>query len=174
MPFDLQWHADMSRWWMTLMKPPPIPRTEVVTRRGDLTPEKVDTFVRAIEQLGLPLKIACGLIGHPYRTVRRWLDHGEDPTCQDPLYVAFAARTAAARARKTADRVALIEAAAERGDVKGVLRIMEADDPDTWSPTKNLKVEVEAAAGELDFSQATDDELEQYRALSQKFRRGQK
>jgi len=127
----------------------------------------IPVAVKALKS-GLPLSLVGGLLGVTRRTLTSWRDLGSQEGCTDPLLVQFALDIEKARAEASMDGVALMQQHAAV-DHKAALALLQAQDPETWSPQSRVKLEATVApAPARDLSKLSNEELQQLAALETK------
>lgn len=119
-------------------------------------------------QMGLPLTGVAGLIGVTRNTFMRWLTEGQDENCKDELKVELAVRVYEARAKAALEGVKMMNLHAAE-DYRAQLELLRAQDPETWAPKAQTKIDVEVSQKpQRDLSLLTDSELEDLARLEAK------
>lgn len=132
-----------------------------------IEPWMIPVAVEAITA-GLPLSLVGGLMGVTRQTISNWRELGAREGCPDPLLVQFALAVERARAEASRAGVQLMQQHAAV-DWKAAHALLQASDPDTWSPQSRMKVEATVApAPARDLSKLSDLELHQLAALETK------
>lgn len=129
-------------------------------RRKHITSEQIDAFCRALDQ-PTTFEVACAIIGFPARTIRDWINKGEDQDCTDEVLMELSAKYAQVMAG--GNRGALMKLNLEHAvdDPKTAIALTQMLIPST-NITKNMKIEasVEAKpAAAIPYHLATDEEI---------------
>jgi hypothetical protein len=150
--------------------PPPPARSQVMPSFNTSIQSWMIPVIEKAVRAGLPIKLCAGLIGIAPRTLTRWRELGQQDNCPDPLLVELSLTVEKARAEAALAGVELMQMHAAR-DWKAAHALLQAQDPDTWSPQSKSKVELEVKVAETeDLSMLTDEELEMRARIEEKVR----
>jgi len=92
--------------------------------------ERLVTMLRS----GCYLGVAVSAAGVPMSTFKDWLRRGRSEKLEDRPYAVFRERVETARAEGEARMVAVIARAAQEGDWRAAITLLEREFPERWGP----------------------------------------
>lgn len=125
--------------------------------RPSLLDDDVANNVVTMLRAGNYLTVATRAAGIGMQTFRDWLKRGESSKTADAPYRDFRARVERARAEGEARMVSVIARAAQSGDWRAALALLEREFPDRWGPVSVRVREIEPPP-ELDVPVPDDDD----------------
>jgi hypothetical protein len=115
-----------------------------VTHRPTTFSQDVADKLVVMLRAGNYLHVAVAAAGVPMTTFKDWLRKGRSPLLVDLPFVEFRERVESARAEGEARMVAVIARAAQDGDWRAALSLLEREFPERWGPVSVRVREVEA------------------------------
>lgn len=125
----------------------------------EITPEIIERLTVML-RAGNYLHVAIAASGVSRATFMRWMQRGKSKRASDVVYVDLRARVEQARAEGEVRMVTTIAAAAQKGDWRAALAMLEREFPDRWGPVGvRMRDEGPPAPVEPDVEPLPDDDL---------------
>ena len=125
----------------------PLPVFPVGPHNSKFVPERLEAFLRAIEQ-GRTITVACERAGISRRAYDRWVQKAEEQKVEGwKAYAEFVRLVEHEQVTFQDILEGVVTRAAIGGDVKAAFKVLEKRDEQAWGPKRASTVAIEAQAG---------------------------